>query len=41
MKSIKNLKLQSEGKKDLQDRNKSFSLLTCKKDEFKEWFDPL
>lgn len=35
MKNIKDLKNNSK------DNKKIFSLLTCKKDEFKDWFDPL
>jgi hypothetical protein len=35
MKNIKDLKNHSK------DDKKIFSLLTCKKDEFKDWFDPL
>jgi hypothetical protein len=35
MKNIKDLKNHSK------DDKKNFSLLTCKKDEFKDWFDPL
>jgi hypothetical protein len=36
MKNIKHLKNHSK-----KDDKKFFSLLTCKKDEFKDWFDPL
>jgi len=36
MNEIKNLKNHSKNNKD-----KPFSLLTCKKNEFKDWFDPL
>jgi len=41
MKDIKNIKNKSDEKKDFQNKNKFFSLLTCEKDEFKDWFDPL
>lgn len=41
MKDIKIKKTDTfEGKK-FQKKNKFFSLLTCGKDEFKDWFDPL
>lgn len=41
MKDIKIKKTEAfEGKK-FQKKNKYFSLLTCGKDEFKDWFDPL
>ena len=36
MNEIKDLKNHSKKNKD-----KTFCLLTCKKDEFKDWFDPL
>lgn len=41
MKNIKNLDHQSENKDILNNKKKNFSLLNCKKDEFKDWFDPL
>lgn len=31
----------SKNNKVFNNKNKSFSLLNCKKDEFKDWFDPL
>ena len=36
MNEIEDIKNHSKKNKD-----KSFSLLTCNKDEFKDWFDPL
>ena len=40
MEGVKNLKNHSK-KENLFNKKKTFSLLTCKKDEFKDWFDPL
>ncbi len=41
MEDMKNLKIHSKNNKVLNNKEKPFSLLTCKKDEFKDWFDPL
>jgi hypothetical protein len=41
IKELKNLKSNTGNNKFYENKNKSFSLLTCKKDEFKDWFDPL
>lgn len=41
MKDIENVDHNYNSKKKIQKTNKNFSLLTCKKDEFKDWFDPL
>jgi hypothetical protein len=41
MEDIKNLKNHSKKEKLFNNKKKTFSLLTCKKDEFKDWFDPL
>ena len=41
MKDVKDLDNQSKKKEILHNKEKTFSLLTCKKDEFKDWFDPL
>jgi hypothetical protein len=41
MKELKNVNSNSRDNKLYKNKNKSFSLLNCKKDEFKDWFDPL
>lgn len=41
MKELKNVKSNSKNNKIYDKKNKSFYLLNCKKDEFKDWFDPL